>query len=119
MNKMRRTVALFIAMLMLFSCVQGGVFTAMAVLVQGGVVRDEAGQPATGESWLQSGSSSKAGNKVAPAPCNFIKLRRSHALRGISRDAAGKKIIRFLYPLCSIINKKVFPYFFPYEHNKR
>lgn len=31
MNKMRRTVALFIAMLMLFSCVQGGVFTAMAV----------------------------------------------------------------------------------------
>lgn len=50
MNKMRRTVALFIAMLMLFSCVQGGVFTAMAVLVQGGVVRDEAGQPATGES---------------------------------------------------------------------
>lgn len=50
MEKSKRVLALFIAMLMLFSCVQGGVFTAMAVLVQGGVVRDEAGQPATDES---------------------------------------------------------------------
>lgn len=38
MEKSKRVLALFIAMLMLFSCVQGGVFTAMAVLVQGGVV---------------------------------------------------------------------------------
>ena len=64
----------------------------------------EAGRPATGPPWALADRSSRAGNKVGPAPCNSPppgcpilrswppwELRRFHALRGVGRGTWGRE----------------------------